>query len=362
MDRWRLGLWDRDAGYVRSLGRYIRERAGERLEVRVFTSEDALRMCLDEGGLEGVLAGDAVLSVCREYPGLWTALLAEREEEVSEEAFPVIGKYQSAEQIWRRILETGGAGALRVKKETEREILGLCSPSQGARLLALGLFMSRILAEAGRSLFLTLDAFARMPEELSAPEAEGELSELYYYYCQGKLDGPRIQTALGRWGRTDWAVPAERPEDLCGRDRSYEPEFFLELAEAGDYRYLVLELGGGLPEKEAVLSQCGRLLVPVPREPWERQRTEALLGWLEGRGFGERIVRCGFPVFGEGAGFCSLEREYAGAAGAQVRKLLEEQGYLTGGEDGGGRDQKTAFVPAGSGRRDGRRAAFGDDR
>ena len=91
MDRWRLGLWDRDAGYVRSLGRYIRERAGERLEVRVFTSEDALRMCLDEGGLEGVLAGDAVLSVCREYPGLWTALLAEREEEVSEEAFPVIG-------------------------------------------------------------------------------------------------------------------------------------------------------------------------------------------------------------------------------------------------------------------------------
>ena len=243
MKRWRLGICDREAGYARSLARFLRARGEGRLEVRVFTAKAAAAACLDEGGLDCLLADEECAAQWVSYPGVFVAALSEKD---GDGEVPFVGKYQSAERIWKRLLEIGAAGDWEQPSSVgsrKTEIIGICSPSQDLKGLVLGLLAGRLLSGTERSLFLTIGEFSALPELLGGG-GEGELSELYYCCCQGRLSGGQLRAAACRWGTADWIAPPERPEDLYRNGRPYEADFFRSLMQTGGYGFLVLELGG----------------------------------------------------------------------------------------------------------------------
>ena len=346
MKRWRLGICDREAGYARSLARFLRARGEGRLEVRVFTAKAAAAACLNEGGLDCLLADEECAAQWVSYPGVFVAALSEKD---GDGEVPFVGKYQSAERIWKRLLEIGAAGDWEQPSSVgsrKTEIIGICSPSQELKGLVLGLLAGRLLSGTERSLFLTIGEFSALPELLGGG-GEGELSELYYCCCQGRLSGGQLRAAACRWGTVDWIAPPERPEDLYRNGRPYEADFFRSLMQTGGYGFLVLELGGGLGGKEELLSACGRLLVPVPETGRENIRTGKLLTWLKEKGYGGKTVSCPLPDLNPREEAVSPERELAGAFGEAVRKLLKDQGYMEGGRVFGGEDQGAASGPAG---------------
>ncbi len=332
MKRSRIGIYGEEGEYVRKLAAYIRRRCSDSLEVKAFTKKEALKECLEEGGVDCMLTESDGEPLCREYR-VWTALLSECGEEAKERGGICIEKYQSAEQIWKMLLKFGGerlqgAGTPFTATDAEPVFIGIASPVHGCGKTSLGLFAGRLLAEYERTLFLSLDEFSCLPEILGEGGGVAELSELYYYYSQGELSGIRLQPALCRWGKAEYLVPAGEPEDLYREGKPYEAGFFRALAQAGAYRYVVLDLGNSLFGKEGILGLCKRLYVPEETSPGGLIRMEQFCKWLENRGLSERAVRCRIPWDTGKRHDCSFQLAFLSETGETVQRLLRKDGFL----------------------------------
>ena len=179
MKRTCIGIYGKESEYIRKLAGYIRRRCGDSLEVKAFTKKENLKACLEEGGLDCVLAEPYGEALCSEYH-VWTALLSEDRLETEERV--CIEKYHSAEQIWKLLLKFSGdrlksIGPLMISG-LETVFIGIASPLHGCGKTSLGLYASRILGEQERTLFLTLDEFSCLPEILGEGTLPAELSEL----------------------------------------------------------------------------------------------------------------------------------------------------------------------------------------
>lgn len=331
MKRTCVGIYGKESEYIRKLAGYIRRRCGDSLEVKAFTKKESLKACLEEGGLDCVLAEPDGEAVCSGY-GVWTAVLSENKAEAGDKV--CIEKYQSAEQIWKLLLKFGGdrlkSICMLAEADTESTFIGIASPLHGCGKTTLGLFMSRILGERERTLFLTLDEFSCLPELLGEGEVPAELSELYYYYSQDLLSGARLQSAVCRWGEAEYLAPAREPGDLYQKGKPYETDFFRNLAQAGGYRYAVIDMGNSLFQKEAVMELCGRIYVPEGEGTESRIRLEEFFKWLKNKGLSERAARC--RCFEAADGHTgNFRRAFLSGTGTAVRKLLQQDGFLTEG-------------------------------
>lgn len=332
MKRTCIGIYGRESEYIRKLAGYIRRRCGDKLEVKAFTKKETLEMCLEEGGLDCVLSEMEGASLCEKYE-IWTALLSEDRQEAAGRI--CIEKYQSAEQIWKQFLKVGGEQlkgihTLALGMDEEPVFIGVASPLHGCGKTSLGLYISRILGEKERVLFLTLDEFSCLPEILGEGSVPAELSELYYYYSQGELSDLRLQSAVCRWGETEYLVPAGAPGDLYRDGKPYEAGFFRNLAQAGGYRYLVIDLGNSLFQKEELFELCGRVYVPEGESPESLIRLEFFFHWLEDRELSGRAVRCRIPKEPGKGRMGNLRLAFLSESGMAVRKLLQRDGFLSG--------------------------------
>ncbi len=351
MGKIRLGIYDRNAGYARGLGGYIRRYRGDGLEVKIFTGCEPLEACLTEGGLDVLLADREAEALCRQHKEIWAAILDEGSPDDKmpsreKSDLPHICKYQSADRLWRNVLLLGGehlagtTAADGILRETG--LIGVCALSGGYGRTRLGLFMGQVLAAQDRTLFLTLEEFSAVSFFMNGELPEAEISELYYYYSQGGLTAARLQAAVCRRGKLDMIAPVKNPGDLYREGKPYEPAFFKGMAETGGYRWIVLDMGNDLAGKTAVLRECSRIFVlengcgeeeaaknlVVPQ--WEQVRTGAAVSWLEALGLGERIVRCRLPLGPFRYG--TAGRELTGPAEDRVRRILEKCGLIPGQE------------------------------
>lgn len=332
MRRTCIGIYGTEGDYVRKLAGYIRRRCSDGLEVKAFTKKEALKECLEQGGVDCMLAEPDGESLCSEY-NVWTALLCEEGSETEAGGIVRIEKYQSAEQIWRLLLKSGGerlagAGAVFAAKDADTVFIGIASPVHGCGKTSLGLCAGRLLGQKERTLFLTLDEFSCLPEILGEGSVPAELSELYYYYSQGELSAARLQSALCRWGEAEYLVPAGEMEDLYREGGPYETGFFRTLAQAGAYRYVVIDLGNSLFRKEELLGMCERLYVPEQNLPGGRIRMECFYQWLERRGLSARAVRCRIPWDAARCRPDALRLAFLSETGEAVRRLLQRDGFL----------------------------------
>ena len=334
MGRTCIGIYGTEGDYIRKLAGYIRRRCGGSLEVKAFTRQEALKECLEQGGVDCMLTEPEGRSLCAEY-GVWTALLSEGGQESAEGSMACIEKYQSAEQIWKLFLKFGGerltgVGMPLTARDTDTVLIGIVSPLHGCGKTSLGLCACRLLGQRERTLFLTLDEFSCLPKILGEGDAPAELSELYYYYSQGELSASRLQSALCRWEEAEYLAPAGAMEDLYREGAPYEPGFFRKLAQAGDYRYMVIDLGNSLFRKEELLGLCERLYVPEADSPGDRIRMEHFYRWLEDKGLSERALGCRICRETGGGRPDSLRRAFLSETGEAVRRLLQKDGFLSG--------------------------------
>lgn len=338
MKRLCFGVYDREAGYARRLGSYLRRRCRDTLEIKVFTEKEALVSCLEAEGLQFVLAGQDVEDLCRRYHGIWFAVLSEEGENGGQEGAFHIAKYQSAEHIWKWVLKLAGdritGEMLLTDTGAEAEFLGICSPVHGCGKTVLGLVMSRILAEQGNSrvLFITLDEFSALSALTGETQEEPELSELFYYYSQGELTKSRFQAALCKWGETEYILPARIPEDLYPEGKPYETAFFKQLARLGEFRQVVLDVGNSIWGKEKILKLCQKIFVPGWENYYDEMRLGQFLEWMNEMGLGERSIRLRMPEECKESGgrYGGADHAFSGQIGLFARAVLERSGYDLG--------------------------------
>ena len=350
--RFRLGIYDRDAWYARRLGSYIQRSCRGQLEIMVFTRLETLGACLACRGADLLLAGMDARGICGDSPAVQTVFLTETAEEEQLPGILKTARYQSAEQIWKDLLELAGErigqGALFPEKRSGTAFIGICAVPHVHGDTVLGLVMSRILAETSkkRTLFVTLEEFSPL-DVLAGQERDGagpELSELYYYYSQEELTGARLQSAVCRWGEAEYILPVRMPEDLYRDGDAYEAEFFRRLAELGSYDRVIMDMGNSIWGREGALRLYGTVFAPADAGPAGEVCVTRFRQWMREKGMEDCVVPVLMdPDLRKTAGQRSgAEQACRGRMGRLAEELLERSGY------GAGRNQEETARAAGA--------------
>lgn len=295
-------IWDRDKGYVERFCRYL-ERCPKPLEVRGFTSEEALDAFLQTARPEFLLAGEALAGTklwqrAREVC-LIPLLLSEASEQLEA---GYVYRYQSAEQILRQALaayeesvdpEGTAAG--------QATVYGVYSPVKRCYKTTFALILGQLLAEQGPTLYVNLEDNAGLAL-WGGPEAGG-LSDVLYDF-KIKKGAVRLERVVRSLGALSCLPPVVCPGDI----RETAPEELAGLigaaAARGEYAALVLDVGDALRDPLQVLRLCRRIYMPMRGDAISQARVEAFTrSFPEGA---ERLCQLSLPDY-EVMGNCLSE-------------------------------------------------------
>lgn len=281
-----FAVFDTEQAYAFRMMEYLNCRKNMPFEVQMFTSAEALISFTGKRHVDLLLvsaraAEDRILQLSVGK----IVVLAEGEIDKRLASYPSVCKYQSARQIVREVMdfysaEKDAAAPVRMMKPNVRRI-GVVSTWEPGLRTALAIALGGILAESRSVLYASLDPWSGAADALSG-DADRTMSELLYYYRQGKngliyLSDTMVRSIRGM----HYIPPAAHPGDLMMMQTEQWEGFFSELLETGAYDTLILDMGSDMIQPEGVLSSCTEIYMPVTGNIFSERAAAALQTWAE---------------------------------------------------------------------------------
>lgn len=250
-------------------------------EIRFFTNTEALCAFGRKKKIELLLISERAM--CDEVHRLKagkTILLSENRDTVPE-GMPSVYKYQSSAQVVREVLDCYSAQqaaenpshGMRKRRCRLTGVFGLFDP---VRQMLFTLTLGQILAESERILYVHLLKHAGLMC-LTGEEAERTLSELLYFYRQGKQGlFRRLPGMVRQIGKLDYIPAPFFSEDLGEMSSEEWTRFLQDLAEGGGYDRVILDLGNGVRGLTEVLKTCDDVFLLSGEDAFSTERRRLL--------------------------------------------------------------------------------------
>lgn len=279
-----FAVFDTEQEYAFRLMEYLNCRKNMPFEVQMFTSPGALISFTGKRHVDLLLvseraAADNILNL----PVGKIVVLSEGECPERLEAYPSVCKYQSAGQVVREVMdfysaEKDAAAPPKIMKSNVRRI-GVVSTCEPGIRTAFAIALGGVLSEHRSVLLASLDPWTGSAGVLSG-EADRTMSELLYYYRQGKKGLIYCADSMVRSIRgMHYIPPASHPGDLLMMQADQWSGFFGELLDTGSYDTLILDIGSGLVEPEGILSFCSEIYMPMTGNVFSKRAAEMLQMW-----------------------------------------------------------------------------------
>jgi len=183
-----LAIYDYETDYANHLMDYIKRKQKMIMQVRVFTNHNSLKDYLDHNQILILLLGESIpveevihekiKNIC---------LLSEGNKDRENIGYPVIYKFQSAEQVMKEIfsycpLEVQGGKSM-VSPEHKIKIISIYSIARETEQVAISLSLAEQYSRNKKTLYINLDIFQALPE-LLGQNIEKNLSEFIYILKQ----------------------------------------------------------------------------------------------------------------------------------------------------------------------------------
>lgn len=275
-------------GYMEALSEYFGTR-NFLMECRLFTQKDSLAEYLKGHTVDVLLLGQEVKIPELSYLGNVRNIIVLSEGstvyEESETDYPLLFKYQSAENILTEIFRVIGIG-----EEAE----------EGKRTQFIGIYRpygqlppkEEFLRGKGEVKTLWLDLELLSGDSDAGRAIQGEamrgMSELIFYLKQRseklawKLQ-PLIQERRG----IDYIGPVEDYRDLYSLNREDIDLFLTVLAKETRYEQVIFDVGYLSDSALYLLYCCNRVYMPQAQNSWEENQKNSLENLLTREGLGE---------------------------------------------------------------------------
>ena len=300
-----MAVYDEDPFYAERLSDYINRREDGIFSARAFTSRKRLEEFARDHGIDVLLTGTLSEGGFPGLPSVQRILLTEEEVRAGEGGGHGIYKYQSGDDILREVMaaycETPeGKTDFPGLPASGKRIIGVYSPVGRCGKTSLALAMGQLLAREEKLLFITLDTFTGFSGLLDE-QWKRDLSDLIYYYKQGRFHGLQLNSVIYYLGDMAWLPPIRFPDDYNQITSEEMADFLLKILEEGGYGTLVLDIGnyGGRScrfWRSARRSICpsGRMPFPGPssrslssmwkkagKRRWQENSTRSMFPWLQ---------------------------------------------------------------------------------
>lgn len=282
-----LAIYDIEINYASQLMDFLNRKQEFILEARVFTKLESLEAFVQNNAIEILLASETFPTGQIEQYARHTILLCEGKLVKEEERYPVIYKFQSAENIMRELLAFYVANSNHetryryVVTTSPCEMIGVFSPCGGCRQTTFALALGQALGERKRVLYINLELCPGIYYHYSEEFIPG-FSELIYFLKQKRVDfSVKLQSIAQHIGSLDYIVPPSHYNDLY--ELEIEDIYVLvdELQNNTTYEAIIFDIGFQSEAAMVLLELCHKIYMPTSSHIFHKNKEKMWLELLE---------------------------------------------------------------------------------
>ena len=332
-----LAVYDRDSRYAERLSDYVNRKEKGIFKAQAFTSKECLEEFAKRTDIDVLLSGapmseDGIASI----PSAQKIYLKEERERQSAEGAYEIYKYQSGEDIIREVMAAycelpGVKTVFPGLSNREKRIIGVYSPVGRCGKTSLALSIGQLLAKEEKVLFISLDTFTGFSQLLDE-RWKRDLSDLIYYYKQGRFQALRMNSIIYYMGDMAWLPPMRYPDDYNQISSEEMAELLRQMLEEGDYRTIVLDIGNYNRQVLPILDICQVIYMPMKEDLFSQAKMREFEAYTEtfgGGGMAEKFHKIHIPYVTGTRRMEHFPQELLwGDMGDFVRSLLKGQRCL----------------------------------
>lgn len=274
----RIILFHEDYHYIKRFAAYLERESALSVECLILESRQEALKAAAESDTDLIIIPESEQTDKPEEAGIPLLYFTERSERRGASFLPMFRSMDEQIRSIRAVLdfktEKLGAGGAHV--------IGFFSPVHGAGQSVSSLLMGMQLAEKEPALLLNLERFSGLWRFL--PHDGGSLSDLLYYARTRADPLLHVSENIEYLGPLAMIPPVREPEDLTQLKEADWKLLIGQLRDAGEYRYILLDIGAGIPQEEALLSLCDRIYVPLREDALAIEKSEEWQNHLKARG------------------------------------------------------------------------------
>lgn len=266
-----MAVYDEDPFYAERLSDYVNRKEKGVFAAQAFTSRERLEEFAKDHNIDVLLTGaSAEETGISEIPSVQKIYLTEEPGNAGNKEMPEIYKYQSGDDIIREVM-AAYCEVPEAKAEfpglfdKEKRIIGIYSPVGRCGKTSLALAIGQLLAKEEKALFITLDTFTGFSGLLDEPWKR-DLSDLIYYYKQGRFHALRLNSIIYYLGDMAWLPPIRFPDDYNQITAEEMADFILKIVQESGYSTVVLDIGNYGRQMIPLLEICQVVYMPVKED------------------------------------------------------------------------------------------------
>lgn len=273
-----MAVYDEDPFYAERLSDYVNRKEKGIFAAQAFTSRERLKEFAKEHEIDVLLTGAQETDGISGMESVQKIYLSEEQKGQEADNGPQIYKYQSGDDIIREVMavycEIPEAKAeFPGLFQKEKRIIGVYSPVGRCGKTSLALAVGQVLAKEEKLLFVTLDTFTGFTGLLDE-QWKRDLSDLIYYYKQGRFKGIRVNSVIYYLGDMAWLPPIRFPDDYNQITAEEMAGLLLKISEESGYKTIVLDIGNYGRQVLPILEICQVIYMPVKEDMISRAKIE----------------------------------------------------------------------------------------
>lgn len=266
-----MAVYDEDPLYAERLSDYVNRKERGIFRAQAFSSKERLEEFSHKNEIDVLLAGESVGGEnVADIRSAQTIYLTEDQRGRKESDVAEIYKYQSGDEIIREVMavycESPGASAVFpgvIGKK--KRVIGVYSPIGRCGKTSLALAIGQLLAKDEKVLFITLDMYTGF-SQIMDERWKRDLSDLIYYYKQGRFHALRLNSVVYLLGDMAWIPPIRCPDDYNQITPEEMAEFLTKILQESDYNTIVLDIGNYDRQVLPILNICQVVYMPVKED------------------------------------------------------------------------------------------------
>lgn len=328
-----LAICDGQADYTSKLIALFQKNKELPFEIHGFTKNDSLQEFCDENKVALLIISEPDYRDELRKKEIDQILVLQDGTGTLPEDVTAVNKFQPAGMLYREIMRVYGEGERIVPfpgtRKGKFQLIGVYSPLHCCMQTTFALTAGQLLAKKKKTLYLNFECFSGL-ETLLGKRFGGNLTDILYYYdCAREKFSYKLESIVQQLGDLYFIPPAGSYEDFRDIQEEEWISVISQIAKAGGYETVVLDLTEQVRGIFSLLEACDRIYTLIRDDRMAKAKLaqyELMLEQETRRKVYEKTLKCRLPVFKNLPP--DLEHLTRGELADYVDGQLKEDGFL----------------------------------
>lgn len=302
-----MAICDTEEAYAFRLAEYVLEKGRFPYALHLFTEVEKLQDLVKQEEIAILLIAESALRLLKEEyvrQKVLQMFVLQEDDKREREDLCYISKYQSPDRILQCIFDL----AENIPDWTEQDrtavsnvkLIGMYSPVKRCLQTSFALTLGQILSKKHKVLYLNFEYYSGLGQLLRREFTADMMDVMYYFQCAKEKLAMRLPSILQNLNGLDYIPPIQSPLGLGEVDGKQWAKLCRDIAEMGQYEYIILDLDDGMNGLFDLLRQCYKIYTITKEDGFAEAKMmqyEQILKYHELEDIADKTVKCRFPVF-----------------------------------------------------------------